>query len=295
MQIIANTPNEAQHKMRKYIDRGWVMISLEASSYFANELINRINTIRFFDDICSSDSIGINAINFKGSNNFILSLILDTSSLDAIKNAKLFLRELKQTKLYGKEIISTNIDYQMDEELNNLIDYFWKSKNKSISTSKNISKKYKKKNRIIKSSLIIFVCLFLISILFLNNPRFIQNVDNQSIISFAIKLTKNDKVMTYAIDKCSNIELLISISKIDSTKSKRKFNKKNILYFQKQIANKLEDKKALLEILKYSNNPDVQIIILKKITNHEVLNSIALDDDYSDIVRFLANESMKNY
>ena len=98
MQIQGSSSAEVSVLIGEYIDKGWHQVSLAANSGNIPEIVKEIETSKAFDHVFKSEEVGINAQKMTDADEFVLTLIFNPASKEAINLMKLTL-----TRLIGKD------------------------------------------------------------------------------------------------------------------------------------------------------------------------------------------------
>lgn len=273
MQIVAHSPEEALSRMGDFVDIGWVMVSIAASSSKVEQIVSKVNTLLVFDQICNAKSIGINAINFSKTNEFVITLVINPDSKVSVKYAKEFLKSMKSTGMYGKQILSNNLQYKNDKELNKVINSFWKTSKKKILLS-----------------LIAFIGLaLLLTYVGTNIPYIVDKVPFQLFNDITIKYTRNPESMRIALNKSENMELLFSIAMIG--RDERRLDDIGIYKFSPLAVENIYNQKKLLQIAKKANYFKSQVAAINKLKDQYELYHLATGS-YSETIKRTAASAL---
>lgn len=310
MQIQAQTADQAFKEISSYIDKGWNQVSLATSSVHANEIIGLINYSKSFDIVVKSYSVAINALNLTDSGEFVISIIFDPTSSDAIKQTKSFLKELySYNKFYGKKLISkaTNYVSYVDNDLQAIIDSFWSTKysrNKTKNTIREIIKRF-------FLITILFVIIFFVTFnISLRSPQIISMISNHTFLEYVYRKSKNPKVQLEAVKNIIDEQTLFEIVMNDKNRTRINVAAKKIsnrqllskiciekydLELVEDIMQNIKDQDFITNIAKNGKHNKIRTFAVGKITDEELLTEFALNDKSDDVrkfaVLFLSNQT----
>jgi len=281
VQILGENTKQVYAAIGDYIEKGWYQVSLAANSSHMNEIVNAINNSTVFNQIIQSNQIGINALKLVDSNEFVLSMVFNPASKEAIGLMKSILRKLQGMHyFYGQKVFwtHTGIDNLIDSSLQELIDSFWGKKDtkdrqeKEVKSEKSASENTHNRNwaGIITMSIVILIILSFVTYrIILNKPDVVAKFSNQTILKLFYNRTKNEDVKISAIENLQDQHFLAEIVMNNDKKRELKL---------KAIAG-INDTNVLMEICRdyqgYNFLPDMMKIISQNVKSKNFFEEAA--------------------
>jgi len=321
MQILGENTEQVYAAIGEYIEKGWYQVSLAANSSHMNEIINAINNLSVFNQIIQSEQIGINALKLVDSNEFVLSMVFNPASKEAIGLMKSILKKLQGMHyFYGKKVFwtHTGIDNLIDTSLQELIDSFWEKKESKNTQEKKVTSERKasknKPNRnwtgiIILSIVVLIILSFVTYRIILNKPDVVAQFSNQTILKLFYNRTKNEDVKISAIENLQDQHFLADIVMNSDKKRELKLkaiagiNDTNLLLkicrdyqgyrvlpaMMEIISQNVKSKNFFEEAAEKTSNPLVRAAILPYIEDQKTLQPY-VQKEYHQAVRNRAVE-----